>query len=266
MNIPLPRRQRGMTLLSLMIASAIGIFLVGAVLKIYIDSKNSFNMRSTVSEVAENQRFAIDDMRRILVMVGREIRAIEDTFPNRRPFPLVGVNGIVDNGNSGSDTIAIRYRLGPSCGNYQTVPLTNLPTMVRFYVNGNNELVCEMTVNGVKQTPDRVLASDVLLLKALYGVDDDADGYANRYLTPTEINNEGISWASVVSLRFALLFKSAREIPVPYQQTTTPDKTILGLQTSTMSSIASQMDGKHLYRVASTTLALRNLHPTIQRQ
>jgi len=261
----LPRQQKGMTLVSLMIASAIGIFLVGAVLKIYIDSKNSFNMRNTVSEVAENQRFAIDDMRRILVMAGREIRAIEDQFPNRRPFPAVGANGIVDNGNSGSDTIAIRYRLGPSCGNYQNVPLTNLPTMVRFYVNGNNELVCEMTENGGTPTT-RVLASDVLLLKALYGVDDDTDGYANRYLTPTEINNQGISWASVVSLRFALLFESPQEMPVPYRQTATPDKLILRLRTSTMSSIASQMDGKHLYRVASTTLALRNLHPTVQRQ
>ena len=269
-------KQKGVTLLSLIISMAIGLFLMGTVLKIYIDSKTSFNMRNLVSEVSENHRFALDDMRRILVMAGREIRAIEDQFPNRRPFPPVGNGGIVDGGPN-SDTIAVRYRRGPSCGSYQNVPLTNRPTMVRFYVADNandgtaDDLVCEMTTyaaGGAANVTTRTLVSGIHMLKVLYGVDDDADGYANRYLTASQIEQPAIvppptggatPWAKVVSMRIALLTGSLEELPRNYRENNAPNLRLLGFATQAP-------DGDHLYRVATTTLALRNLHPTIQRQ
>ena len=126
-----PGRQKGISLLSLMIASAIGIFLTGAALKIYVDSKTTFNTRNVLAEVVENQRFALDDMRRILVMAGRDIRAVEDadpnnSFPQLHTFPPVteDASAAIDDraefiydGNVGSpDVVAIRCRAGPSCG------------------------------------------------------------------------------------------------------------------------------------------------------
>ncbi|WP_456375524.1 PilW family protein [Thiolapillus sp.] len=271
-------RQYGFSLLSLMVAMAIGIFLIGAIIKIYLDTKDSFNTRNVVAEVSENTRFALDDMRRILVMAGRGIRAIEDQFPNRRPFPDINSSGIVDGGASDSDTIAIRYRRGPSCGAYQDVGVGTRPSMVRFYVTDNSgdgsadDLVCELTTyGGGATTVTRTLVSGVQRLKALYGVDDNADGYADRYLTPTAIGtaaSPGIPvpsgantpWAKVVSIRIGLMTGSESTLPKAVaDQTTNSTLNVLGLS-------IPKPDTDHLYRVTTTTLALRNLNPVIQRQ
>jgi type IV pilus assembly protein PilW len=272
------KTQKGFSLLSLMIAVAIGMFLIGAVIKIYMDSKNSFNTRNVVAEVSENTRFALDDMRRILVMAGRGIRKIEDQFANRRPFPDINPGGIVDGGAGNSDTIAIRYRRGPSCGAYQDVALGQRPSLVRFFITDNSgdgsadDLVCELTTyGGGGSTITRTLVSGVQMLKALYGVDDNADGYADRYLTPSQIgtaSSPGIPvpsgantpWAKVVSIRIGLMTGSESTLPKSVaDQATSGNLNVLGLS-------ISKPDTDRLYRVTTTTLALRNLNPVIQRQ
>ncbi len=273
--------QQGFSLLSLMVAMAIGLFLMGAVIKIYIDSKNSFNIRNVVAEVSENTRFALDDMRRILVMAGRGIRSIEDQFANRRPFPEIGNNGIVDGGATGSDIIAVQYRRGPSCGTYQSVSPNLPPSMVRYYVTDNNgdgsadDLVCELTTynnSGGSNTVTRTVISGVEKLKALYGVDDDADGYADRYLTASQIGTAAsprisvppganTPWAKVVSIRIGLMIGSESTLPASMasQMPAQGNLKVLGLS-------VAKPDTDRLYRVTTTTLALRNLNPVIQRQ
>ena len=276
MNI-LRSRQKGISLISLMIATVIGIFLIGAIAKIYLDSKTSFKTRNVVAEVAENQRFALDDMRRILVMAGRGVLAIEDQFANRRPFPEIESGGIVDGGSINSDTIAIRYRRGPSCGAYQDVDTGDRPSMVRFYITDNSgdgtadDLVCELTTyGGSASTTTRTLVSGTTMLKALYGVDDDADGYADRYLTASQIGTssspvipipagKNTPWAKVVSIRIGLMTGSDTELPKSARKPSPQALSIFGMP-------VTEPDTTHLYRVTTTTLALRNLNPVIQRQ
>lgn len=297
-----PGRQKGISLLSLMIASAIGIFLTGAALKIYVDSKTTFNTRNVLAEVVENQRFALDDMRRILVMAGRDIRAVEDadpnnSFPHLHTFPPVteDASAAIDDraefiydGNAGSpDVVAIRYRAGPSCGAYQNVPIkgklqkrsngtiyrddkTCRPTTVRFKVVNNN-LVCEVKSyytrnNATGQTTciddnsaaslfTPVLSSGIQTLKALYGVDDDNDGYASRYLTASEVTN----WRDVVSLRIALVGGSESRLPASARKPDVESMNVLGWY-------YDEPDTEHLYRATTATISLRNFNTTVQRQ
>lgn len=272
----LNRTQTGFSLISLMIGMVIGLFLIGATFKIYNDSKNSFNTRNVIAEVSEDQRFALDDMRRILVMAGRGILSAEDDITNRRPFPNVASDGIVDGAGSGADTIAIRYRRGPSCGAYQNVGIGERPSMVRFFIadnsgdNSADDLVCELTTysSGTGTTVTRTLVSGVQMLKALYGVDDNGDGYADRYLSPTAINDNSIvpiptgantPWAKVVAIRIALMSGSQSTLPAPVRETTAGSLNVLGLS-------VSEPDTEHMFKVTSTTLAFRNLNPVIQRQ
>ncbi|WP_456405358.1 PilW family protein [Thiolapillus sp.] len=272
-------RQRGISLLSLMVATAIGIFLVGAILKIYADSKNTFNTRNTIAEVAENQRFALDDMRRILVMAGRDIRGIEDSKAGRRAFPPLtadqsaaiasGAEFMYSGDSSTSDVIAIRYRQGPSCGAYQNVPIGTRPSMVRFLVTDDNELVCELKTYGTGSgTTRQTLISGIHMLKALYGVDDDGDGYANRYLTAAKVNDTDVvsiptgsntPWAKVVSMRIGIIAGSESELPASSRKQTAGNLKLLGMS-------FTEPDTTHLYRAASTTLSLRNFNPIVQRQ
>lgn len=272
-------KQQGVSLLSLMVATAIGIFLVGAVLKIYMDSKNSFDVRNTLAEVAENQRFALDDMRRILVMVGRNIRGLEDSQATRRAFPRLttdntaaittGAEFMYNGDINTADVIAIRYRTGPSCGAYQDVAIGTRPSMVRFLVNAQDELVCELTTyDGAASTTRQILASGVEMLKALYGVDDDGDGYANRYLTATQVENPAVvpipsgsntPWAKVVAMRIGIVAGSESELPAGARKATAATLEVLGMA-------FIEPDTSHLYRVASTTLSLRNFNTIVQRQ
>ena len=276
-----------MSLVSLMVATAIGIFLIGAVIKIYLDSKNSFNTRTVVAEVSENLRFALDDMRRIIVMAGRDIRRQEDDTPNRRAFPPVTTNAgsaapsgaeYIYDGGSDSDVIAIRYRRGPSCGAYQSVPDINTrPSMVRFLLadtdgDGNSDdLVCELTTynsGGAASTTRQTMVSGIQKLKALYGVDDNDDGYADRYLTASMVNdpsvvsipgNASTPWVKVVSMRIGLVAGSESELPPGSRGSTPGTLNVLGMA-------FNEPDTTHLYRVASSTLMLRNFNPTVQRQ
>ena len=266
-------RQQGFSLISLMIGMVLGVFLVAAVIRIYSDTKTSFMVRDVVANVAENQRFALDDMRRILVMAGRNIRAVEDSSSALRPFPPLADNETAalatgaalqwDGGNSGSDVIAVRYRRGPSCGAYQDVALTTQPSMVRFLVV-DNDLVCELTsYEGSTTTTRSVLVSNIERLKVLYGVDDDGDRYANRYLTGSQVAALGAdyasTWGQVVSVRLGVLAASDMTLPASARENSTQSYSVLGMS-------YTAPDTERLRRVASTTFTFRNLNPTVQRQ
>jgi type IV pilus assembly protein PilW len=269
-------RQRGVTLVSVMIAMVIGLFLIGVVLQVYQNSKTAFNVRNVVTEVAENQRFALDDIRRILVMTGRGILGAEDGDSDYRGFPplnaslgaasAVGAEFVYDGGAANSDILAFRYRIGPSCGAYQNVAETDRPSMVRFLLV-NNDLVCELTTytGGATATTRQTLVPGIEMFKVLYGVDRTNDGYANQYLTGTQVDalpnppGSNTPWARVVSVRVVLVAGSETELPFGARKQNATNLSLLGMS-------FTEPDTASLYRVASGTVLLRNFNPVVQRQ
>jgi len=293
--------QKGFSLISLLIATVIGIFIMGAAGKVYVDSKMTFNARSALSATMENGRFAIDDMRRTLVMAGRGIVAGEDERDSRRALAPIDTTsgysntGIHDAGTdaSGSDIISVRYRIGPSCGgdidisksdpdSGRKVPdVSKLPATVRLWVdntdkngdgNPDDELVCEIfniDGAGTKFGP-QPLVSGIKQMRVLYGLDDNtADGYANRYLTASQVEDATVNppppgrtenWVRVVSLRIGLIASSdTAEIPASLQPDDAQELDLLGMD-------YTAPDKEHFFRTFSTTLSLRNLNATVQRQ
>ncbi len=63
-------RQRGVTLVELMIAMLIGLVLIGGLIQIFIGSRESYRLNDAVSRLQENGRFAIDTISRDLRMAG----------------------------------------------------------------------------------------------------------------------------------------------------------------------------------------------------
>lgn len=291
------RKQKGISLLSLMVAVAIGIFLIGAVIKIYLDSKSSFNARNAVAEVSENQRFALDDMRRILVMAGRDIRESEDsgTDSSFRTFSDVstdaaaaaatGAEFIFDGGSDNSDIVAVRYRAGPSCGAYQNVPVegkiqtrsngtsyrdnkTCRPTTTSFKVI-DNDLICESNryytrtgaTGATTCLPARNTTQTVLVsgVQLMKVLYGVDDDVEPGYASRYLTASEVGNWRSVVTLRFALLLGSESDLPASMRKDTAGIVSILGME-------FDEPDVEHLYRVASATLSLRNFNTIVQRQ
>ncbi len=274
------RSENGFTLVELMIATMIGIFIIGGAGKIYMNSKTTFMTRDTVAAATESARFAVQDLRRTLVMAGRGITEDLDhaaayiaTDNKRRTFPVVSadgsdasaVKGIVDKDKNGSSAIAIRYAEGPApCGKTGTIAGTN--TTVRFYVNDNSELVCEVVTSATGDVElSQPLVSGVAQMRALYGVDTNADGYANAYWTASQVDDRGTipasRWPNVVSMRIGMVVNSGNvQLPRASRLATTEKLSLLG------SDYTVSADNALFHKTVSTTLLLRNLHTAVQRQ
>jgi type IV pilus assembly protein PilW len=266
MHISHPK-QAGFSILSLMIASAIGLFLIGGIGKVYVDSKNAFNARSAIAETSEKARFVIQDLRRTLIMAGRGIDQRDDNADayetgtadnNIRTFPAVGASGIVHSDSNDSSVIAIRYAEGPApCG--QAGTLDGTVTTVRFYRDDDANLICETTAGG--DTTTQPLASDVVIMRALYGINtDEIDASADRYLTAAELGTTNL-WNNVVAIRIGFVTSSGElnQLPGAYRPSDPEELDVLGM-TYTAPDTAS------FYQTASTTILLRNRNGVIQRQ
>jgi type IV pilus assembly protein PilW len=250
-----------------MIASMIGLFLIGGAAKVYIDSKNAFNARSAIASATEKARFAIQDLRRTLVMAGRGIPQMSDDLGaygssvadnNERTFPAVGANGIIDADSNGSSAIAIRYATGPApCAQEGTLDDTN--STVRFFRNDDGHLICEVTSGGT--TSSQPTVSDLVIMRALYGINRSTDDITvDRYLTATEVNSSNL-WNYVVAIRIGIVTSSgdSNVLPTAYRPATPEELDVLGME-------FTAPDTSHFYHSASTTISLRNRNGVIQRQ
>jgi type IV pilus assembly protein PilW len=258
-------KQSGFSIISLMIASLIGLFIIGGAGKVYVDSKNAFQTKSAIASATEKTRFVIQDLRRTLLMAGRGIPQMDDDLEaysnadnNKRTFPAVGVGGILNEDANSSSVIAIRYAEGPApCG--QPGTLGGVTSTVRFYRNNNAELICEAEIDGTTYT--QPLASDVLMIRALYGINmDDDDTTADQYLTADAVESSG-RWNFVVAIRIGFIASSGDSelLPSFYRPSTTEQLDVLGMT-------YTAPDTAQFYQSASTTISLRNRNGVIQRQ
>ena len=250
--------SRGFSLVSLMIAMVIGLFIIAAAGQVYIQSKSSFNARAAVSAVSENGRFAIQDIRRVLAMAGMNITASEEFSSTLRAIPPLDTdttgNNTYEGTGTNSDIVAVRYRRGPTCNGYVDLPLSSAPVTVRFSVV-NDVLMCQVT--GKTAEP---LVSGVKLMKALYGIDDTANGYANRYLTASQVNSLD-KWRNIVSMRVGVVVDSAEQsTPLDTRSDTAQTLSLLGMDYTVPAN------DENLYKVFSATVQLRNLNPVMQKQ
>ncbi|MEW8048109.1 MAG: PilW family protein [Candidatus Thiodiazotropha endolucinida] len=267
------KHQAGFSIISLMIASAIGIFIIGGAGKVYIDSRNTFNARTAVAAATENYRFAFQDIRRALVMAGRGVSASDDgndsyqgTDSGLRTFPAVDnvPDGIVSGATAGgspwspdpedSSVVAIRYASGPAPCGVADAEFTDTLT-VRFLVNDEGNLICQV-YRGATQLTSQPLVSGIVQMRVLYGIDtdtDDPDGVANQFLTANEVGEA--RWPAVVSIRIGLIVQSGNDIELP--NTFRPDD----LETlDLLGKVFTAPDTNNVYKSASTTISLRNLH------
>jgi type IV pilus assembly protein PilW len=251
------RRQAGISLLSIMIASTIGLFIIGGAGKVYVDSKNAFNARSAIAAATENYRFAFQDMRRVLVMAGRGVRPENDgetvysTSDNGlRTFPEIGPDGIQDIDANGSSVIAVRYAKGPApCGLAGTLAGGPASTItVRFYLDLDGNLICHVPERDYAQA----LVSGIARMRVLYGIDTDGSGHANQYFTATEFDAAAL-WTSIVSLRVGIVAGSGegQDLPIIYRPSTPEPMDVMGAN-------FTPTETQKAYRSSDTTIALRN--------
>ncbi len=212
--------QRGFTLIELMVAMLIGLFVVGGVTKIYMDSRMTDRLRGGMSEVANNARIAMGILAADIARAGYTESPLQD---------IATFLTAVDQDPTGSDQIIVSYESDRDClGN--ATPLAAVPRVAenRYFLqlqDGSTDptdehpssksnpdanlwqLYCEG--NGSPGNPQPLL-SGVENMQFLYGVDVDSDGVADSFDTADYVTGQD-AWKQVVAVRIGLLSYSGEK-------------------------------------------------------
>jgi len=241
-NLPEAATQRGLSLIELMIAMVIGLFLIAVIGVLFVNSKTTYLSQDANSRLQENARFAIELLGRQARMAGApDIKFTQlgstNLFAKPPVFaftgtPIAGVNGA----SNSSDTITTSYDGTTDClGHTVTSPVVNL-----FRINAQKQLECL----GNGSATAGVLLDDVEDLQVVYGQPTSSGNYS--YLTANVA-----TMSAATAARVCVLLRTKADV----------NKRANGAQSQTYvdclgSSVASS-DG-YLRRAVSMTVNLRN--------
>jgi type IV pilus assembly protein PilW len=226
-------RQFGFSIVELMVAITIALFIIGAVASIYLNMRNTFTSQDSLSQLQDSERLAITMLTTTVQSAGYFVNPLTTTAITALPAVTViradktqsafeAGQAVVGDGDgtgigSGSDTLAVQYQTALNDGLMNCQGATNTKTALlvsvnSFAVNANNELTCTVGTG----SPE-VLASNIYQMKVLYGVDTDADGSMDTYMPASGVTAADI-WTNVytaqVTLTFLDVIKSKPGTPV----------------------------------------------------
>jgi len=277
-------RQQGFSLVEMMVALVIGLFVLAGVGSVYITGKRSYQARDGLSLLQENGRIAIRIIEQTVVRAGYPMFAevqpvivapksglslvslqtqLEETM---EPLKELGAQDsdslevIISNGRVkqvAGDILTVQYqaitegswRRGDDCLGSSSQLSDRV--ISKLFLNIDNRtgiarLMCLGSGGGTQPLVDNVVAMQVE-----YGEDSNSDGFADKYLRVADVSD----WNKVVAIRVGLLISSGEDVldePVNEPQIFT----LAGQQVT----LNSENDRK-LYRVFQTTIPLRNRMP-----
>jgi type IV pilus assembly protein PilW len=209
--------QRGFTLLELMIAMTIGLFLAGALITVVQTNKTDFLNQNQLEQMQDGQRMAMTMMTDVIQSAGY--------FPQPWVNTLGGTlvaNGAFANSQAitgqylaatPGDSISVRYLTAPQDGILNCSGLSNSNPVGGanvLYVNTfavvagvpSGQLVC--TMNGTQYN----LVSGVTNLSVMYGVKTNLGATGNNvdtYMNATQVTAGGF-WQNIISVQISLTF------------------------------------------------------------
>jgi type IV pilus assembly protein PilW len=221
-------KQRGFTLIELMIALLIALFLIGGLLTLVQAMKATSLNQNGLSQLQDSERMAMSLMTDVIQSTGYFpnplINTAASSFPVVLPFTssgqaLVGT-GAYTNVAPGGTTITVRYLTnGTGSANPDNVINCTGGTSVvaatfvnTFSVDALGNLQCLLTVNGVAAAAPVPLVPGVQSMQIYYGVQTNTAVGTNSvdaYLDAATVTagNAGVSyWPQVKSVKITLTF------------------------------------------------------------
>lgn len=258
----LPNRQRGLSLVELMIALLLSTFLILGVTQIYIDNKRSYIFQQSLSGNQESARYAQIFLQQTIAKAGYRRRPDESS---EEVFKAVTASGCAFTaaGQSvlfiSSSEICIRYQprdhtelncQGNVIDNTLTSPYTktNKVQVERLHFDSTNQA---LSCNGAE------VVSNLTDLRFELGV-----GSAGNPQTITNFVKASTT-DPVLAVRYTTLFRSTAGT----QRDATTTDTALANWIALTGATAAQVnalkaaDKGNLYQVAQNTVMLRNLMP-----
>jgi type IV pilus assembly protein PilW len=216
--------QSGFTLVELMIAVLIGLFLVGGLLTLTSAMKRTSGVQNDLSQLHDTERLSLSLMADVIQSSGYFLypsppgtTTVAGTFPSGTIGGTTWVAGQtisgtdVGSGSTQTDTVSVRYTSFGGDGVLNCIGGTVAAAtnwVAKFRVDGSDNLVCDLTTNGAATPVTTILASGVRYMQILYGVQTNAASgtfSVDSYLTATQVA-AGPYWPSVISVQVTLSF------------------------------------------------------------
>ena len=263
-------KQSGFSLIEIMIALSIGVFLLGGIVQIFSASQQTYRMQRNLARLQENGRFALDFLARDIRMAGYW------GCLNGMSTDIAGADNNAVAGDSiddGTDTIVLRavfdlFILTPplSCGSTANAvdnccisdpsltsnvcPILPISKKVNCYTDPRSMITYKIN-NGVLQQDTNnsfnPLIEGIQDMQIFYGIDSDGDGAANYYVSAFA------NMSPVVSVRISLLVATLED------HLTTQPMTYTYYINNVLQNITPT--DHRIRRVFNTTIALRNHLP-----
>ena len=198
------RRQRGATLVELMVSIVVGLLVVLVASSLFVATKRTNRVQSDNAVLQETGRYVLGAIGRELRMAGFRDYATGVTFTTAAP-PLSVTNG---GGLNGSDQLIVRYYGSSAVGGgadsgvldcVGNAVAANVLSANRYFValdTGTGEPALQCEASSAPGAPV-VLVNGVESLQLLYGEDTDGDGAPNRYAAAGVVNPDRVVSAIV---------------------------------------------------------------------
>lgn len=216
-----PSQQAGLTLIELMIALVIGLFIVAGVAQIYLSGRAAANLQDRISNLQSNGRFAQFFLLRSLQKAGYQTVESGETCS----APIINA---VDGASGVSDTFTVCYEGGAGVSDCLGVGVASgVVANDRFEVQkdaqtGTSRLRCQPSRVPAASAvvPTQPLIDGIESMQVQYGIDRGTDsfdasgnyvfdttkfdGLADVYLKASDISSPD-DWKRVASVRIAVL-------------------------------------------------------------
>lgn len=234
-------RKNGFSLIELMVAMTIGLFITLGLSGMFLSMYNSSSTQRTLSQFQDNQRFAIIVLNNTLDLAGYfwnpaatlvSTALPATTVANPDGSTFAAGTGIVGTSTGTNDTFNVYYQTGGNTNDGvmncqgQTAPTATTPiTYINsFSIDANNNLVCAVTPGGGATSSALILANNVQSMRVLYGLvyTGPCGGtainipYVGSYLTASQVNAAttaanaagcaGSQWYYVATAQVTLVF------------------------------------------------------------
>ena len=162
-------RQRGMTLVELMVAMLIGVFLMAGLIGLFVNSKQNYRLQENMSRSQENARFAMHFLNRDIRMADFRACGLDARVPTAingvDNYPVDPDDDFVD----GTDSITVTQQTN-LCG--VAAATSSITYSIRNGAGGNPSLFRDGAeiVEGIEN------------MQLRYGLDTDGDGSANYFI------------------------------------------------------------------------------------
>jgi type IV pilus assembly protein PilW len=182
--------QQGFTLIEIMISLLLGVFLLGGVIGVFLNTKQTYRVQDGLSRLQENGRYAMEFM-------GRDIRMADykacpaDDFATFGVAPIVGGNNnaVADSIDNGTDQITVQWIA--TCG--------AAPIGAAYDIRSAN------LSRAILPDVSSPLIEGVQDMQIKYGADTDGDGAPNYY---ADAGTAGLNMSQVVTVRVSLLLRT----------------------------------------------------------